>query len=616
MVSNSSGRNSVSCLKGAFSGFALVDANIHGMAVAKHLLQSDRSWLDAFEEGKFFEAIFPLCENESMTGYICDLELEMCHCWRERTKEMVSADNQRHMALLERLWKGCNPSKPFPGKASKEWKELGFQGESPLSDFRSMGVLALEHLVYFVEKYSTEAKMIISAQNTADEEFYYPVATAGINVTSIVLSAVENRLKSRKECPVLLSDSLNKVWVSVMRHLDVVFVESKFTYLQFSEATKVVSSNLNDALAQNPPFADDLYTILKEMEEEKKGKSKKTRSNQWRTGGGVRKEKKEVVTIPSLTTSPTSTSSTTSSSSSQPKPVPSKTPRGNYGGMKSTKAMGKKLRKAAATGDVKKVIELLGGGEGVYSIVNDPDPDSKATALHLACTNGHKDCVTLILGAGAALESVATGLGTPLHCAAISGNVGIVTTLLDQGAKINATCGFAERTPLAVACDAGNAEVVKVFVERGADISIEDADGNVAADLWNGSSDIARMLGKKGKRVSILQSSATLKSSPIKASATIPGLSGGLRSRAGTTTSGASSLAGSLGSSSPVISEVKVANVKTGDEVVKFLVAENVELRALISSMADTMKKLESEMETLKTALKQTNEKVDALEKK
>ena len=61
--------------------------------------------------------------------------------------------------LLCRLWNGtiglyyqiqgqeCPPYTPV----SPYWKLLGFQRETPLTDFRGGGILSLEHLVSFVE---------------------------------------------------------------------------------------------------------------------------------------------------------------------------------------------------------------------------------------------------------------------------------------------------------------------------------------------------------------------------------------------------------------------------------------------------------------------------------
>lgn len=47
-----SGRNHLACLKSAFAGFALVDANIYGLKVARNLLSHDSKWLKLFEEVK------------------------------------------------------------------------------------------------------------------------------------------------------------------------------------------------------------------------------------------------------------------------------------------------------------------------------------------------------------------------------------------------------------------------------------------------------------------------------------------------------------------------------------------------------------------------------------
>jgi hypothetical protein len=59
------------------------------------------------------------------------------------------ADN----ALLERLWTNMMPNvKRSRVFVSEEWGELGFQGKDPTTDFRGMGLLGLEQLVYFSEK--------------------------------------------------------------------------------------------------------------------------------------------------------------------------------------------------------------------------------------------------------------------------------------------------------------------------------------------------------------------------------------------------------------------------------------------------------------------------------
>jgi hypothetical protein len=176
-------------------------------------------------------------------------------------------DNVDHLARLERLWNAVRSGTRFPGKSSPVWKELGFQSDTPASDFRGMGLLGLEQLVFYCETCATEAKMVFDTQHASDSDAYYPVATAGVNVSSLVLNAAESLLKSGTMSPVFLctNDAINKVWIVVFRHLDTLFVEQGLRYLQFTELTKGVAVQLNEALRQTPLSCDALAAALKAL---------------------------------------------------------------------------------------------------------------------------------------------------------------------------------------------------------------------------------------------------------------------------------------------------------------------------------------------------------------
>jgi hypothetical protein len=55
----------------------------------------------------------------------------------------VSWANPSHKELLALLWNLLGNS-DFPGQKAEAWKSLGFQGSDPQTDFRGMGVLALQ----------------------------------------------------------------------------------------------------------------------------------------------------------------------------------------------------------------------------------------------------------------------------------------------------------------------------------------------------------------------------------------------------------------------------------------------------------------------------------------
>lgn len=50
------------------------------------------------------------------------------------------------MCVLQ-LWKELRPDTPLSARISKQWCEIGFQGNDPKTDFRGMGLLGLLNLL-------------------------------------------------------------------------------------------------------------------------------------------------------------------------------------------------------------------------------------------------------------------------------------------------------------------------------------------------------------------------------------------------------------------------------------------------------------------------------------
>jgi hypothetical protein len=65
---------------------------------------------------------------------------------------------------------------------SEDWKELGFQGRDPATDFRGMGILGLSQLVSYGER--AEGKRVFCALLGSSPNF--PFSIAGINITSSI----------------------------------------------------------------------------------------------------------------------------------------------------------------------------------------------------------------------------------------------------------------------------------------------------------------------------------------------------------------------------------------------------------------------------------------------
>ena len=102
-------------------------------------------------------------------------------------------------------------------RVTADWIRIGFQGPDPATDFRGMGVLGLQNLVYFGEHYPDVFARLVTAQRKRD----YPLACAGINVTSMLLELLrmrEDRPGADAALPVGERPPFDASWSSDMFH--------------------------------------------------------------------------------------------------------------------------------------------------------------------------------------------------------------------------------------------------------------------------------------------------------------------------------------------------------------------------------------------------------------
>ncbi|XP_030836071.1 ELMO domain-containing protein 2-like, partial [Strongylocentrotus purpuratus] len=106
-------------------------------------------------------------------------------------KEKYSSANESHEKSLQKLWDLMMPNTKLDQRITKQWGELGFQGDDPATDFRGMGILGLDNLV-FAENYNGEARQtMIHSQHPT---LWYSYAIVGINLTSLVYDLLKDGL--------------------------------------------------------------------------------------------------------------------------------------------------------------------------------------------------------------------------------------------------------------------------------------------------------------------------------------------------------------------------------------------------------------------------------------
>jgi len=90
-------------------------------------------------------------------------------------------ENKEHETKLLELWSCLMPGKELKSRVNSAWKELGFQGDDPKTDFRGMGLLGLENLLYFAKNYPGAALHVLS--HSHHPIYGYSFAIVGINLT-------------------------------------------------------------------------------------------------------------------------------------------------------------------------------------------------------------------------------------------------------------------------------------------------------------------------------------------------------------------------------------------------------------------------------------------------
>lgn len=108
----------------------------------------------------------------------------------DERRRVYDGTNEEHEAMLMKLWDLLRPEVRLSARKCKEWEEIGFQGCDPATDFRSMGVLSLEHLISFAEGWTAEAKAVLS--DCRSHQNWFGFALLGINLTADMRTFLSN----------------------------------------------------------------------------------------------------------------------------------------------------------------------------------------------------------------------------------------------------------------------------------------------------------------------------------------------------------------------------------------------------------------------------------------
>ncbi|XP_026755590.2 ELMO domain-containing protein 2 [Galleria mellonella] len=101
----------------------------------------------------------------------------------ELRRIQFDSNDPSHEEKLLKLWSLLVPNELLESRVSKQWQAIGFQGDDPKTDFRGMGLLGLENLLFFASEYPQASSHVLS--HSHHPKYGYTFAIVGINLTSM-----------------------------------------------------------------------------------------------------------------------------------------------------------------------------------------------------------------------------------------------------------------------------------------------------------------------------------------------------------------------------------------------------------------------------------------------
>ncbi|ORZ18922.1 ELMO/CED-12 family-domain-containing protein [Absidia repens] len=109
----------------------------------------------------------------------------------ERAHTKFDSTNQVHEKKLLKLWTCLMPGTELEARLTRQWGDIGFQGNDPASDFRGMGMQGLDDLVYYAKTYpDASQRTFISSQHPIS---WYPFAIVGINISQFAIQILRTK---------------------------------------------------------------------------------------------------------------------------------------------------------------------------------------------------------------------------------------------------------------------------------------------------------------------------------------------------------------------------------------------------------------------------------------
>ncbi|XVF44408.1 hypothetical protein PTKIN_Ptkin02bG0118000 [Pterospermum kingtungense] len=203
--------------------------------------------------------------NERFLDYpLTPIQEERLQKLQERLQTPFDETCPDHQEALRALWRIAFPNAALKGLISEQWKEMGWQGPNPSTDFRGCGFISLENLLFFGQTYPASFHRLLYKQDGNRATWEYPFAVAGINVSFMLIQMLDLYSEKPKNLPGLNflklleedEEAFDVLYCIAFEMMDAQWLAMHASYMEFNEVLKATRTQLQRELS-----LDDVHRI-------------------------------------------------------------------------------------------------------------------------------------------------------------------------------------------------------------------------------------------------------------------------------------------------------------------------------------------------------------------
>ncbi|CAN6443142.1 unnamed protein product [Victoria cruziana] len=228
-------------------------------------------WVQFLGSGTIIGRLLPLPlintfgnEKKFPPVFLSPLQEERLRLLQQRIGVPFDGSRIDHQDALKQLWRLAYSSRELPSLKSEAWKEMGWQGCDPSTDFRGGGYISLENLIFFAKKYPEPFQNLLHKKEGKRSQWEYPFAVAGVNLTFTLVQMLDlqsgppSSIVAANFVRLLAEDEMafDNLFCVAFMMLDAQWLAKRASYMEFNEVLKSTRIQLERELS-----LDDVCSI-------------------------------------------------------------------------------------------------------------------------------------------------------------------------------------------------------------------------------------------------------------------------------------------------------------------------------------------------------------------